>query len=124
MKLNRKLRLQLLLQNGLFVVLLLGLAAGIAWVTRDVKVQWDLTQSQRNTLSQASAEVLKQMAGPIAVTAYATTQDTEGDVRRLPVFPVTYQRAKTDSFVVFVWIPRAAAERRMRGGSQTNELVI
>ena len=56
MKLNRKLRLQLLLQNGLFVVLLLGLAAAIAWVTRDVKVQWDLTQSQRNTLSQASAE--------------------------------------------------------------------
>jgi len=30
MKLNRKLRLQLLLQNGLFVVLLLGLTAAIA----------------------------------------------------------------------------------------------
>src|SRR5713226_3197058 len=111
MKLNRKLRLQLLLQNGLFVVLLLALAAAIAWVTRDVKVQWDLTQSQRNTLSQASAEVLKQLTGPIAVTAYATAQDAEGDVRKtVQTFLAPFQRAKKD-FMLYSSI-RASSRKK------------
>ena len=61
MKPNRKLRLQLLIQNGLFVVLLLALAVGVVWVTQDIKTQWDLTQGRRNTLSQAAADVLKQL---------------------------------------------------------------
>ncbi len=125
MKLNRKLRLQLLLQNGLFVVLLLGLAAAIAWVTRDVKIQWDLTQSQRNTLSQASAEVLKQMAGPISVTAYATAQDTEGDVRKtVQTFLAPYQRAKKD-FMLALVDPREQPQKAQAAGVRMNgELVI
>ncbi len=125
MKLNRKLRLQLLLQNGLFVVLLLGLAAAIAWVTRDIKIQWDLTQSQRNTLSQASAEVLKQMAAPIAVTAYATAQDAEGDVRKtVQTFLAPYQRAKKDFMLVFV-DPREQPQKAQAAGVRMNgELVI
>jgi len=125
MKLNRKLRLQLLLQNGLFVMLLLGLAAAIAWVTRDVKIQWDLTQSQRNTLSQASAEVLKQMAGPIAVTAYATAQDAEGDVRKtVQTFLAPYQRAKKDFMLAFV-DPREQPQKAQAAGVRMNgELVI
>ena len=125
MKLNRKLRLQLLLQNGLFVVLLLGLAAAIAWVTRDVKVQWDLTQSQRNTLSQASAEVLKQLSGPIAVTAYATAQDAEGDVRKtVQTFLGPFQRAKKDFMLVFV-DPREQPQKAQAAGVRMNgELVV
>jgi ABC-type uncharacterized transport system involved in gliding motility auxiliary subunit len=125
MKLNRKLRLQLLLQNGLFVVLLLGLAATIAWVTRDVKMQWDLTQSQRNTLSRASADVLAQMAGPIAVTAYATAQDAEGDVRKtVQTFLAPYQRAKKDFILAFV-DPREQPQKAQAAGVRMNgELVI
>ena len=103
MKLNRKLRMQLLIQNGLFVVLLFGVATALAWVTRDVKTQWDLTQSQRNTLSQASAEVLKQLSGPVAVSAYATAQDAEGDVRKtVQTFLAPYQRAKKDFVLNFI----------------------
>ncbi|HEV8260849.1 MAG TPA: Gldg family protein, partial [Burkholderiales bacterium] len=124
MKLNRKLRLQLLLQNGLFVVLLLGLAATIAWVTRDIKIQWDLTQSQRNTLSQGSAEVLKQM-GPISVTAYATAQDAEGDVRKtVQTFLAPYQRVNKDFTLVFV-DPREQPQKAQAAGVRVNgELVI
>lgn len=125
MKLNRKLRLQLLLQNGLFVVLLLGLAAAIAWASRDVKIQWDLTQSQRNTLSQASAEVLQQLAGPISVTVYATAQDAEGDVRKtVQTFLAPYQRAKKDFMLVFV-DPREQPQKAQTAGVRMNgELVI
>ena len=97
MNANRKLKLQLLIQNGVFVVLLLALAAGIAWVTRDIKTQWDLTQGGRNTLSPAAADVLRQLQGPVKVTAYATAQDTEGDVRKtVQTFLSPFQRAKPD----------------------------
>ncbi len=125
MKLNRKLKLQLLLQNGLFVVLLLGLAAAIAWVTRDAKIQWDLTQSQRNTLSQGSAEVLEQMAGPISVTAYATAQDVEGDVRKtVQTFLAPYQRTKKDFTLIFV-DPREQPQKAQAAGVRMNgELVV
>ena len=120
MKLNRKLRLQLLLQNGLFVVLLLGLAAAIAWVSRDVKIQWDLTQSQRNTLSRASAEVLGQLSGPVAVTAYATAQDAEGDVRKtVQTFLAPFQRAKKDFQLVFV-DPREQPQQAQLAGVRMN----
>jgi len=125
MKLNRKLRLQLLLQNGLFVVLLLGVAAAIAWVTRDVKIQWDLTQGQRNTLSQASAEMLKQMKGQVNVTAYATAQDAEGDVRKtVQTFLAPFQRAKKDFMVAFV-DPREQPQKAQAAGVRMNgELVV
>ncbi len=125
MKLNRKLKLQLLLQNGLFVVLLLGLAAAIAWVTRDAKIQWDLTQSQRNTLSQGSAEVLEQMAGPISVTAYATAQDVEGDVRKtVQTFLAPYQRTKKDFTLIFV-DPREQPQKAQAAWVRMNgEMVV
>lgn len=125
MKLNRKLRLQMLLQNGLFLVLLIGLALGIGWVTKDIKVQWDLTQGQRNTLSQASLDVLKQMAGPVKVTAYATAQDTEGDIRKtVQTVLAPYQRAKQDFTLAFV-DPRQEPQKAQAAGIRLNgELVI
>lgn len=125
MNVNRKLRLQLLIQNGVFVVLLLGLAAGIGWITRDIKTQWDLTQGHRNTLSPAAADVLKQLSGPIRVTAYATAQDTEGDVRKaVQTFLSPFQRAKSDFSLTFV-DPREQPQKIQAAGVRVNgELVI
>ncbi len=125
MKLNRKLRLQLLIQNGIFVILLLALAAGLGWITRDIKLQWDLTQGQRNTLSAAAADVLKQLKGPINVTAYATAQDTEGDVRKtVQTFLSPFQRAKPDLKVAFI-DPREQPQKAREAGVRMNgELVV
>jgi len=125
MKLNRKLRLQLLIQNGLFVVLLIAFALGILWVTKDIKTQWDLTQGQRNTLSQASIDVLKQVTGPVNVTAYATAQDAEGDARKLvSTFLASYQRSKKDFLVTFV-DPREQPQKAQAAGVRANgELVV
>ena len=125
MKLNRKLRLQLLIQNGIFVILLLALAAGLGWITRDVKLQWDLTQGKRNTLSAAAADVLKQLKGPISVTAYATAQDTEGDVRKtVQTFLSPFQRAKPDLKVAFI-DPREQPQKAREAGVRMNgELVV
>jgi ABC-type uncharacterized transport system involved in gliding motility auxiliary subunit len=125
MKLNRKLRLQLLIQNGLFVVLLIALAMGIVWATKDIKTQWDLTQGQRNTLSRASLEVLKQVTGPVNVTAYATAQDAEGDVRKtVETFLGPYERAKKNFSVKFV-DPREQPQKTQAAGVRANgELVV
>lgn len=125
MKLNNKLRLQLLIQNGVFVVLLIGLAMAIVWVTKDVKTQWDLTQGQRNTLSQASIDVLKQVTGPVKVTAYATAQDAEGDVRKtVQTFLGSYERAKKDFQVTFI-DPRDQPQKAQAAGVRANgELVV
>jgi ABC-type uncharacterized transport system involved in gliding motility auxiliary subunit len=125
MNANRKLRLQLLIQNGIFVVLLLALAAGIAWVTRDIKTQWDLTQGNRNTLSPAAADVLKQLRGPVSITAYATAQDTEGDVRKaVQTFIAPFQRAKPDFTVAFI-DPREQPQKAQAAGVRVNgELVV
>jgi len=125
MKSNSKLRLQLLIQNGLFVILLLGFAGAIVWVTKDIRTQWDLTEGQRNTLSQASVDVLKQVSGPVNVTAYATAQDAEGDVRKMvETFLGSYQRAKKDFVLTFV-DPRDQPQKAQAAGVRANgEMVV
>jgi len=125
MKVNRKLRLQILAQNGLFVVLLLAFAGGIGWITKDIKTQWDLTQSRRNTLSEAATRVLKQLPGPVRVTAYATEQDAEGDVRKtVQTFVAPFERAKADFNVVYV-DPRKQPQQVKAAGIRMNgELVV
>ena len=104
MKASAKLQTQLFIQNGIFALLLIAAAVLIIWVLRDNRVQWDLTQNQRNTLSKATLDVLKKMDGPIRVTAYATLQDPQlGDIRRvIHDFVEPYQRAKPDLTLNFV----------------------
>jgi ABC-type uncharacterized transport system involved in gliding motility auxiliary subunit len=125
MKAHRTLRLQLLIQNGIFVVLLVGMALALGWLTKDIKTQWDFTQGKRNTLSQASADVLKGLSGPIRITAYATAQDAEGDVRKtVQTFLGPYQRAKSDLSLSFI-DPREQPQKTQAAGIRANgELVI
>ena len=93
MKINAKFRFQLLIQNGVFVGLLLGIAALVIFLAEESNIRWDLTHSQRNTLSTATIETLKKIDSPITITAFVTT-DAEGDLRQ-PIVnfltPVSYQ---------------------------------
>ena len=94
MEVTPKLRKRLLMQNGIFVVLLVALAALLAFFAREYRGEYDLTQSSRNTLSQQTRDALKKLAGPVKVTVYATRQP---EIRK-PVqdFFTPYQRAKAD----------------------------
>ena len=57
-------------------MLLVAAAVLIVWLLKDSRVQWDLTQNQRNTLvAEPRATCSTKMKGPIKITAYATTQD-------------------------------------------------
>jgi ABC-type uncharacterized transport system involved in gliding motility auxiliary subunit len=104
MELNRKIRFQLLVQNGLFLVLLVVLTALLAHLAHEYRKEWDVTRGTRHTLSQASLNVLKQLDGPVTVTAYANAQDGHGRNlhQSLQEFMRPYQRAKPDITLAFV----------------------
>ena len=59
MKINRKLRIQLFMQNSIFVVLFLSLVGLVGYLTQEFHISRDITQSTRNTLTEGSRNVLK-----------------------------------------------------------------
>jgi ABC-type uncharacterized transport system involved in gliding motility auxiliary subunit len=104
MEINRKLRLQLLLQSSLFLVLLVALTALLAYVARDYRKEWDVTRGARQTLSQASRDVLAQLSDPVTITAYAVAQDGRGQNlhKSIQEFMQPYLRAKPDITLNFI----------------------
>ena len=105
MKINHKLRLQLLMQNSFFVILFLVLVSLIAYISHEYHVARDITQSNRNTLTEGSVNVLKQMKGPVTVTVFASEDNTaHGENYRKGVrdFISRYQRTKADIQVSFI----------------------
>jgi ABC-type uncharacterized transport system involved in gliding motility auxiliary subunit len=124
MNINPRLRLQILVQNSLFVVLLVGIVAAIIYLTKDITTTWDLTQSKRNTLSQASIDVLDQISSPVSIRAFATV-DSEGDLREpIQNFIAPFQRAKQDISLAFV-DPREDPIATKEAGVRVNgELVV
>ncbi|MGZ8258499.1 MAG: GldG family protein, partial [Methylotenera sp.] len=61
MNINRKLRFQLLVQNSFFVVLFLMLVILLGYMASQYRFAKDITQANRNILTQGSVNVLKQM---------------------------------------------------------------
>lgn len=99
-KINRKLKLQLLMQNSLFVVLFLLLVGLLGYVAAEFHVARDITQSARNTLSEGSRNVLKQMEGPVTIKVFAAADDERRKV--IVDFLTRYQRAKGDLKFEFI----------------------
>jgi ABC-type uncharacterized transport system involved in gliding motility auxiliary subunit len=101
---NKKLRLHYSIRNGLFVVLLLLLVFLLGYLATQVRMQWDVSQNARNSLSETSLEILQKLQGPIQVTAYATEQHIQfGDIRKIITdFIALYQRAKPDLTLTFI----------------------
>lgn len=126
MEASRKLRLQVLAQNSLAIALLLALVMLLAYAAREFRQEWDVTRNARNTLSQPTQDVLKQMDGPISVTAYAVAQDAAGvnlhKLIRERIRP--YQRVKPDVELAVV-DPREQPKLAAAAGIRSpNEFVI
>ncbi len=119
MQITRRRRLQMMVHHGLFVVLLVVVASLLAHLAREYRVEHDLTHSHRNTLSAAMLDVLKQLDGPVTVTAYAMARDARGEHvhRRIEEFLRPYQRVKPDITLTLVdprEQPKAAAQAGVR----------
>jgi ABC-type uncharacterized transport system len=126
MNITRKVRTQLLAQGGLYAVLLLALVMLLAWVAREYRMEWDVTANARNTLSQGSQDALRQLKGPLNITAYAVAKDRDGsDLHnwiREKLLP--WQKIKSDIVLTLV-DPRDDPKRTNAAGLRSpNELVI
>jgi hypothetical protein len=105
MKINRKLRFQLLVQNSFFVVLFLMMVVLLGYLASQYRVAKDITQANRNILTQGSVNVLKQMKEPINITVFATKDDaSSGDNFRKGMidFMARYQREKKNISLTFI----------------------
>ena len=126
MEVTRRLRLRLLIQNGLFLALLVALIMLLAYLAREYRKEWDVTRVGRNTLSASTVQALGQLEGPLKITAYAVTLDTTGANihKRIGERLRVYQRAKPDIALTFV-DPREQPKQAEAAGMRTpNELVI
>ncbi len=105
MNINRKLRFQLLVQNGFFVVLFLLLVILLGYLANQYHYAKDITQANRNILTQGSVNVLKQMKAPVNITVFATKDDaSSGDNFRKGMidFVARYQREKKNVNLKFI----------------------
>ncbi len=127
MNINRKLRFQLFVQNGFFVVVFLLLIVLLGYLTSQYRVAKDITQANRNILTKGSINILDQMKGPVNITVYATKDNaSSGDNFRKGMidFTARYQRAKKDIYLKFInpsEEPRLAQEA---GVKSDGEIVV
>jgi ABC-type uncharacterized transport system involved in gliding motility auxiliary subunit len=69
-KLNSRVRLQIRVQSGLFLMLFVALLALLAWLSQRYPVTIDMSTNQRNSLSQETARLLEQIDTPIDLTLF------------------------------------------------------
>ncbi len=105
MKINRNLRFQMLAQSWLFVILFLLLVIILGYLANQYRYAKDVTQANRNILTQGSVNILDQMKAPVNITVYATNDDaSRGDNFRKGMidFVARYQREKKDIVLKFI----------------------
>jgi ABC-type uncharacterized transport system involved in gliding motility auxiliary subunit len=91
----------------------------LAYLAHEHRVERDLTQAGRNTLSPATLDMLRQLDAPVRITAYAMASDARGDNvhRRIENFLRPYQRNMPDLSLTLVDPrdhPKAAAAAGVR----------
>ncbi len=103
MKVTRKSRLIIRLQNIAFVVLFLAVVGLLGWLSTRYTIVADWTQSGRNTLSETSVTLLKTIEGPLSITAFVR-QSPESTTMRSRIEDIIgrYQRHKPDINLGFV----------------------
>lgn len=123
---QRNLRGQSRLQHRALTALFVCMAVLLGYLAAQYRVQWDVSHNGRNSLSEASIEIVQKMQGPVEVIAYATEQHAEfGDIRAIITdFVSLYQRIKPDLTLTFI-DPIAQPQLAQAANVQVNgEMVI
>jgi ABC-type uncharacterized transport system involved in gliding motility auxiliary subunit len=117
MRANRRLRMELALQSGVFLALFLLLVTLLAYLAHEHRIEWDVTRNARNTLAEPTLEVLRQAEGPLTITVYSVARDASGaDVHKAIAERLRpYQRAKPDLEIALV-DPREQPKRAEAAG--------
>ncbi len=122
MKVTAKTRLQVRLQNLVFVVLFLGALALLGWLSTRYVYQADWTAGARNTLSASSQKLLATLHGAVRVTAYVSDNDALRE--RIGELVGRYRRFKPDLELRFVNPEADPASARAEGISMDGELLV
>jgi len=93
-------RFRLRLASTSFVILLLVAAGLTLWLSRDYHAQFDWTHGGRNTLSEASRNLLATLDQPLTVTVFASEQG--GLRKRIDEFLDRYRKHKADIRIEYV----------------------
>lgn len=126
MRVTARTRARLLLEDFVFALLLVAVAGLLVFAAGEYRWQRDLTHAGRNSLAKASLDTLRELKGPVVITAYATERDPRaGPLReRIREFLEPWRRAKPDLELLFV-DPTEDPKRTTEAGVQTNgELVV
>jgi ABC-type uncharacterized transport system involved in gliding motility auxiliary subunit len=100
MKVSQQSRRQVRLQNAIFIVLFVGIIGLLAWITHEYSLEADWTSGNRNTLTEATQELLRGLDEPVVVTAFIGDQEElRQELRRVAE---RYQRFKDDFTLRFV----------------------
>jgi ABC-type uncharacterized transport system len=127
MKINRNLRLQILAQSWLFVLLFICLVVLLGFLAHQYRYAKDITQANRNILTQGSVNVLKQMKEPVNITVYATKDDANrGDTFRKGMidFVARYQREKKNVNLTFINPSEEPKLAQEAGVKEDGEMVV
>ncbi len=127
MNINKKLRFQMLAQSWLFVLLFICLIVLLGYLATQYRITKDITQANRNILTQGSVNVLKQMKAPINVTVYATKDDASGgdNFRKGMIdFMARYLREKKDIKLKFINPSEEPKLAQEAGVKEDGEMVV
>ncbi|MCP4983495.1 MAG: GldG family protein [Gammaproteobacteria bacterium] len=72
MKVDARVRLQLRIQSGVFLILFIALLGIIAWLSQRYPVTVDMSVNQRNSLSEESRRLVETIEFPLQVTLFAS----------------------------------------------------
>lgn len=92
-------------QSWFFVILFLLLVVILGYLAQQYRYAKDVTQANRNILTQGSIDILKQMKDTVNITVYATSDDaSRGDNFRKGMidFIARYQREKKNVVLKFI----------------------
>ncbi len=125
MKIDKNLKNQFRIQNGIFVILLLGVTISLGYLSDNIDQQWDVTSNKRHSLSEASLDFVSRIEHPIKITAFVSKNDVEGSLRpTIHGFLAPYKRAKPNINVTFI-DPRENPKKAEEAGIRFDgELVI
>ncbi|ADE13740.1 conserved hypothetical protein [Nitrosococcus halophilus Nc 4] len=121
MRVTRKTHWQIRLQNLFFTVLFLAIVGLIAALSIRYNYQADWTASGRNTLSEASQALLKQLEGPVTIISFAQGPSAKQQISQLIE---RYQRYKPDLELEYINPETAPDQVRKLGVASDTEIVI
>ncbi len=122
MLVTRKSRRSVRLQNYVFIVLFLAVIGLLGWLSTRYHYSADWTATGRNTLSDASSSLVKQINGPITVTAFA--RETGAVRKHISEIIARYKRFKPDLELIFVNPDTDPVKVRDHGITVEGELVV